>query len=422
MLNDSSCYYDAINNFKPIHFANDETRKAFTLLLEKQKNKDELLRNNKDFHFKTAVTVFDLSYQGKDNFRESVETFKQKLTKNRISDTLDKIKNNLDSFTLDEINNVISNELMILNTDKQNEDIIVAEERAPVALQEFHDRLENPDAFMGLPFSVADDRGRVSGLPSLDKAFHGAKGGDLIMLAAKTGVGKTALAINLTRHFSLDLNYAGYYMNTEMRIDEMEARLLGKLANVKANEILTGKIEGTADEIQRKINSITEAHDKYMKSKLYLSRIPNLPLHKAKGLAQQIKHQYKELDYVIVDYIGRMELDERRKDEWAELYEITKQLKELAMHLDVPIFMLAQRNQAGDVEGAKKMMNECDGVLFFEPVEQYDLDKLEGFLNYQLIEKINYKITKKKVRRDDNPSPVFITFDKSKNYINEVVV
>jgi len=82
--------------------------------------------------------------------------------------------------------------------------------------------------------------------------------------------------------------------------------------------------------------------------------------------------------------------------------------------------MLAQRNQMGEVEGAKKMMNECDAVLFFEPINENDEEYIQDRFDPKLQDFINYKLLKQKVRRDDNPYPIYVIYDRAKNFINEV--
>src|SRR5699024_2706048 len=136
-----------------------------------------------------------------------------------------------------------------------------------------------------------------------------------------------------------------------------------------------------------------------MSSNLVMSRIPDLPLHKAQGLAKQVISKVKDLEYIIVDYEGRMEVKNYQGSSRDELYEITKQLTELAIRMDVPIFLVAQHNRYGEVEGAKKMMNECDGVLFFEPTTEEDEELINSSVISARKDIINYKIVKKKVRR-----------------------
>src|SRR5699024_9411219 len=140
---------------------------------------------------------------------------------------------------------------------------------------------------MGVPFSITDSRGRVRVLPSLDETLNGAQGGDLIMIDAKTGVGKSAFAVNLERIFSLYQNHAVLYQNTEMRERELKGRLIAQIAVIKSNEFDSGRIEGTREEIDKKLSNIAYATDLLSKSGLTLPRLPYLPLYKARGLARQ---------------------------------------------------------------------------------------------------------------------------------------
>src|SRR5699024_8538856 len=252
--------------------------------------------------------------------------------------------------------------VMDLELESSNTDILDPKELAVDYLGRLYDKISDPDGAMGIPYSITNNNGVTIGLPSLDEVFNGAQGGDLIMIAAKTGVGKTAFAINLARIFSIYQKHTGYYANTEMSEDEMLSRLLAPVANVKTNEMLTGRFEGTQQEVDAKVDRATRVVDRYKDSNLIFSRIAYLPLYKLTGLTRQIKRMYGKLDYLIVDYVGRMEVDDN-KNLWDELYRITKGLKQLAVELDIPIFMLAQRNEDGFIEGAKKMRNECDGVL-----------------------------------------------------------
>lgn len=422
MMNNEECFFNAVSELENEHFNDAVTNSLFQYMSgsSSRMTKNMLLDKIQEPRLKAAVSTFDGSWSGKEDFDYSLDKLKEINRKRNLFHTIKKAENIFDDSSFEEISEILSNDL-VAESETDDESIIDSYERAPIALDEFYQRVNDPDAFMGLPFSTTNERGQTRGLPSLDHSFNGAKGGDLIMIAAKTGIGKTAFAVNLTRHLSLDLDYTGYYMNTEMRVEELESRLLAHVANVEADEILTGRLQGTNDEQEQKIKRINIAYDRYMKSNLVLSRIPDLPLHKAKGLAKQVKSKFKKLDYIIVDYVGRMEIkDNQNQNTWDELYKITQQLKELAMLLDIPIFMLAQRNEAGYVEGAKKMRNECDGVLYLEPIEHDEVQYLETIMHPTKAQIVNYKIVKNKVRRSDNPYPIYVLFDKSKNFINEV--
>src|SRR5699024_1496410 len=212
--------------------------------------------------------------------------------------------------------------------------------------------------------------------------------------------------------------HTGYYANTEMSEDEMLSRLLAPVANVKTNEMLTGRFEGTQQEVDAKVDRATRVVDRYKDSNLIFSRIAYLPLYKLTGLTRQIKRMYGKLDYLIVDYVGRMEVDDN-KNLWDELYRITKGLKQLAVELDIPIFMLAQRNEDGFIEGAKKMRNECDGVLMVEPVTANDEKYIDEVIIPNQADLVNYRIVKDKVRRNNNEAPIYCMFDKARGIFQE---
>src|SRR5699024_4829623 len=144
------------------------------------------------------------------------------------------------------------------------DNIVMPRERATDALKEFYDISDNPQLSKSIPYSETNNRDINNSFTSSYKAFHGAHRGNMIMIAAKIGEGKTGFALNLARLFSFHQKHWGYYMNTEMRIREMEARLLAPIARVRANEILHGQIEGTAQEIQDKMDRISSAFNIYM--------------------------------------------------------------------------------------------------------------------------------------------------------------
>lgn len=424
MMNNSTCFYEAMAIIDEDYFYDSSTRRVYEMIVglktTSNPSANMLIKSTQNAKEKSAIKLFDGKWTNVDEFFYSLKSLKDTYYKRQLYHTLMKTANRFDDADYEDLIASIDKELAQFMFDDDGENIIDPEERAPQALSEYHDKRANPERAKGIPYSVVNDNGRAIGFPSLDRALNGAHGGDLVMLAAKTGEGKTAFALNLARLFSFNMNYRGYYLNTEMRLDEMEARLLAPLAGVNANEIMYGRLEGTQQEIKAKDERITDAYNQYMKSQLLMSRVPDLSLHKAKGLAKQVRGRYKKLDYMIVDYVGRMNVKGFERQSWDELYEITKQMKELAMILNIPIFILAQRNQAGEVEGAKKMMNECDGVLFFEPIVEEDNSIIERKMPSRS-NLVNYKVVKKKVRRDDNPDPLYISFDKKRNFINEVV-
>lgn len=421
MLNHSNSLYDALGMVDESYFAGEETKAIFNKLSEYGGyiSANVLMKQTKDSRTKSAIQIADNAWTNPDDFAESLKGLKDTYLKRQLYHTIRNAESRFDEEEYETLVSFIDGEINNFNFDDEGDNIIHAYDRAPDALMEYQERRANPDVAKGLPFSFTNQNGVTTGLPSLDKILNGARGGDLIMVAAKTGEGKTAFAINLLRMFSFSHHYKGYYQNTEMDVAEMESRILSPVARVDAQEIYTGQLVGTQREIEEKDNRIVEAFDRYMKSNVVLSRIPSLHIQKSKALAKKVQAKHG-LDYLVVDYIGRVDALGFKGDSWEKLAHIAKELKELAMTLNIPIIMLAQRNQAGDVEGAKKMMNECDAVLYFEPVTKEDEPYIQEYVRSDQVGKVNYKIVKRKVRRNDNDAPIFVKFKKSMNFITEV--
>lgn len=423
MMNNHNFLYDAMAESHKEMFTTQENKDLFDELIKRSDKpiKASMLIQEFQDRKKSHIKVIDNEWIDVEHSKNALHNLKETFIKRQLSYTIEETKKQMDAKTSDELIADIEQEIGKFYFDDKNENIIEAKEYGKEFRQEFYDLLIDPDQAKGIPYSITNSDGSYKGFPSLDKTFNGAQGGDLIMLAAKTGHGKTAFAITLSRLFSLYQDYAGFYENAEMRKRELVSRLLAPIANVDSNEIFYAKLEGSIAEQELKRNRIDNAINDFENSNLFISRIPSLPLHKAKGLAKQVRNRYKKLDYLVVDYIGRMTIEGKKNMQtWDEMYEITKQLKELAMTLNIPVFMLAQLNDEGNVEGAKKMKNECDGVLYFQPIEDKD-DRLLDEYSETKRQAINYKIVKEKVRRDDNPLPIYVNFYKKQQIITEVM-
>src|SRR5699024_6168760 len=214
-------------------------------------------------------------WKTRDEFTHAVKELKDIYFKRQLYYTIENVVSRFDDEDGENLVADIQNDINGFYFEDAGDNIVMPRERAPDALKEFYDISDNQELAKGIPSSLTNKRRPVSGIPSQDKEYHGAHARVIIMIAAKTGEGKTGFALNLARLFSFHQKHWGYYTNSEMRIREMEARLLAPIARVRANEILHGQIEGTAQEIQDKMDRISGAFNIYMSSNLVMSRIPD---------------------------------------------------------------------------------------------------------------------------------------------------
>lgn len=307
---------------------------------------------------------------------------------------------------LEELSNLLRNGVTIDFKETDSKLTIMPMDYAGEHFKGIVERAQNPENKKGIHFKK---------FPELNSTFYGLQGGDLILICAQSGHGKTALALNITDDFSLDQDYIGYYANAEMREDELTMRIASKRAIIPTQEVMSSNFSGNVmDELEK----ISVQYDLMGKKHLILSKIPIMSISTIRRGYKKLLNAGKKPDYILIDYIGRMELERKETGltEWQKLYQLSEDIKTLAVQLDIPIIALAQLNDDGQIEGAKKMKNACDGVLFFEPTEEDD----QKHMNPMQKEYANYKIMKFKVRRNDNSKPIYINFTKKYQRITEV--
>lgn len=309
--------------------------------------------------------------------------------------------------SLEEILPMLRNGVSIDFLETDSKLTIMPEDYAGEHFQGIIDRATNPETKKGIQFH---------NFPQLNSTFYGLQGGDLILICAQSGHGKTALALNISDDLSIDQDHIGYYCNAEMREEELTMRIASKRAIIPTQEVMSTNFM----EVEKgdALAKLSDQYDLMAKKSLILSRIPIMSISSIHRGFKKLVNAGRKPDYILIDYIGRMELE--RKDtglsEWQKLYLLSEDIKTLAIQLDVPIIALAQLNDDGQIEGAKKIKNACDGVLFFEPIGDDDTK----YMNQSQKDYANYKIVKFKVRRNDNSKPIYINFTKKYQRIAEV--
>jgi replicative DNA helicase len=294
---------------------------------------------------------------------------------------------------LPEKHSLIGNKAMV--------EIAVAVEEAEKALDE---RMKNPNVMTGVPLSYKGTNGAQQGFPSLDELLYGLRGGDLIMFAAKSGHGKTAFAMNLTRVMAYHNSKKVYYLNTEMELTQMVNRWASMATMIPYSSIERGDITATQRE------EFGKWADKFSEAPLLVSQIAELSMETVVALTKGATRKYGQFDCIIVDYIWRMEVKETNgMQEYQIKSYLAKRLKTFAQQFNIPVIALAQLNDEGKLEGAKKMRNECDGLFFIEP-------KVEDGVPSET----DYFIVHEKVRRGKAGGKTLLDFDKKYMFIREM--
>lgn len=218
--------------------------------------------------------------------------------------------------------------------------------------------------------------GLPTGFDDLNHITLGYKPGDLIILGAQTGHGKTTFALHAARSVAVDHNSTVLYLNTEMSREQIALRWGSILSGIEHDKIRSGDIN------ENELSIILKGYSRLRESGFYSYPCPNLTPERATSVARKFKTQ-KNIDMMIVDYIGRMDKADPRLQEWQMLEQIVKTLKMLAQNLKIVVMCLVQLNPDGSLQGAKRMKNESDLMLKLAPISREELEENEELKKYR---------------------------------------
>ncbi|MBQ5346442.1 MAG: replicative DNA helicase [Ruminococcus sp.] len=236
-----------------------------------------------------------------------------------------------------------------------------------VVLREF-DRLDALN-------SNADDllKPIPSGIGDLDRVITGLNRSDLILLAARPGMGKTSFALNIARYASSTAKKTVAFFSLEMTKEQLASRLLSTEALVQGTKLRTGKL--SEEEWVR----IISAGDVLSKCEFFLDDTPGITVAEIKSKLRRLKN----IDLVVIDYLQLMTSGRRIDNRVQEVSEITRNLKILAKEINVPVICLSQLNRAAesrqdhrpmlsDLRESGSIEQDADIILFLYREGYYD--------------------------------------------------
>lgn len=215
-----------------------------------------------------------------------------------------------------------------------------------------------------------------TGIGDLDRTITGLNRSDLILLAARPGMGKTSFALNIARYVACNVKKTVAFFSLEMTSEQLCSRLLSTEALVGGTKLRTGKL--SEEEWQRLI----AAGDVLRQSDIYLDDTPGITVPEIKAKLRRLKH----IDLVIIDYLQLMSGNKRTDNRVQEISEITRNLKILAKEINVPVICLSQLSRASeqrqdhkpqlsDLRDSGSIEQDADIVLFLYREGYYDKDK-----------------------------------------------
>lgn len=200
--------------------------------------------------------------------------------------------------------------------------------------------------------STNDITGVPSGFIDLDKMTSGLQPGDLIVLAARPSMGKTAFAINIAEHVALNEQLPVAIFSMEMGAAQLAVRIVGSIGRIDQSHLRTGNL--TDEEWPR----LTEAIERLRSVNLHIDETPGLSPTELRANARRLARQHGKLGLIVVDYLQLMSGSGNSSEDnrATELGEISRGLKMLAKELGCPVIALSQLNRSVEQRTDKRPM------------------------------------------------------------------
>jgi replicative DNA helicase len=226
----------------------------------------------------------------------------------------------------------------------------------------------------------------ISGLPTgyidLDDKTAGLQNSELIIIAARPSVGKTAFALNLVRHIAVEEAQPVFFVSLEQSRIELAERLLCCQARVDSHKLRKGHL--SADDIQK----LSEAGEVLRPAKLWIDDSPGQGMLRIAANARRLKLRHK-IGLVVIDYLQLIEPDNRRDSRQEQVANISRRLKFLARELQIPVVALAQVNRSSedrqdhrprlaDLRESGSIEQDADTVMLLHRPEMYEPGQHEG--------------------------------------------
>jgi len=236
---------------------------------------------------------------------------------------------------------------------------------------------------------MADSPNDITGVPSgfvdFDKMTSGMQAGDLIVLAARPSMGKTALAINIAEHVALNEGLPVAVFSMEMGASQLAIRIVGSIGRIDQQRLRTGKLN------QEEWPRLTEAIEKLRNISLHIDETPSLTPMELRANARRLARTCGKLGLIVVDYLQLMSgntSSSNGDNRATEIGEISRGLKMLAKELQCPVIALSQLNRSVETRTDKRPMmsdlresgaieQDADVIMFIYRDDYYNKDSKE---------------------------------------------
>jgi replicative DNA helicase len=239
------------------------------------------------------------------------------------------------------------------------------------AFQILHQRYESKGSVTGL----------ATGFVDLDEMTAGLQPSDLIIVAARPSMGKTALAVNMAEHAALKSKKAVAIFSMEMSASQLAFRLISSLGRINQQHLRTGDL--AEEEWPRVTSAITLLSD----AKIFIDDTPALSPAELRARTRRLKREH-DLGLVVIDYLQLMAVPGNKENRATEISEISRSLKAMAKEMNIPVIALSQLNRSleqrtdkrpvmADLRESGAIEQDADVILFIYRDEYYNQESAD---------------------------------------------
>jgi replicative DNA helicase len=242
------------------------------------------------------------------------------------------------------------------------------------------------DAYSRIDARHQQDEWSISGLPTgyvdLDEKTAGLQNSELVIMAARPSVGKTAFALNIARHIVVEDGKPVFFVSLEQSRIELAERLLCCQARVDSHKLRKGHLAGPD------MDKLIEAGGVLRSAKLFIDDTPGQGMLRIAANARRLKLRHG-IKAIFIDYLQLIEPDNRRESRQEQVATISRRLKFLARELQIPVVALAQVNRSSedrqdhkprlaDLRESGSIEQDADTVMMLHRPEMYEPGQHEG--------------------------------------------
>ena len=232
---------------------------------------------------------------------------------------------------------------------------------------------------------LAQNKRTVTGLETgfydLDRHTAGLHGGEMIILAARPGMGKTSLALNIATNAAMTTEKAVAIFNLEMSAEMLVNRMISAVGQIDSYKLTTGQLQ--TNDWKRYNEAMSQLAD----TNIYIEDNAGITASEIRAKCRRLANSEKGLGLVVIDYLQLVTSGSKRSESrQVEVSEISRSLKTMALELDVPVIALAQLSRnaekrensqpmLADLRESGSLEQDADMVLFINRKDYYDVNK-----------------------------------------------